>query len=903
MRNAPVRIVLIRAGKYEYAEVELDGALQIVGDNNMGKTTLINTLQFLYIDERNKMNFGSYSLDQSFEYYFPSQYSYVLFECRTLRGQAVIGWQGNSKASNVPPARFWYLGPYLREHFFTDSGQVREPRDVRANLALCELQLLPKPQQHREMLLVGAGTNGSGLGIVSLRDNDKFHQFRETLKNLLSLSTISQDQMRDRLLMLAGIQTDAVAVEARRVLGDDHDRLLKLKKELELFKSHASVIRELIDTFTKVQQLRGELMYRWTALKQQKQAFETGHREAVAAIDQQIAAEQAREQTATSEAKKKRGERDGFIAQKTTLENDLVRLDGLVKEFAGFGEELERAALGELEKQVFQTESILREAAMETIEEVQSKLEEVGEKIGAKEQAIDQFGELVVTALREKFKDDELSRIFGILNSEILELPLGRKGVTMTDQRAVIARLRQVLDRTSTEVYQDELLTVRYRLATAAVAKLQSIDTLRKELLHLETEQQRVEKLAVAVREREKYERGLTSLKQRKAKQADRIHRFDAFQQMQINEKEWRKDLANVHTSIAALDKTIQHLEKEEKIAAQTKTQIEAKRRETMRHFDEVMKQFERCRHPIFDAAPKAEAEVPPEFESAIAYYLKEQEREKELAQKLNLLFSEVQKHFADRFEAATEGETVRNLTEELDAVDKREEALSHEWNAHIHGLKSRFKQVLDDLNQVQTATTRLNKSFADVQVSDLREIKLLVEPNADTVGVIKRLAGLEELDLWANQAPLETALQRVREWLDKTPIIRISELFTLAVFVTAADGKVKHYRDFRQIESDGTTVAIKVLFNLLVLKSQLRKDDVAVPFFLDEIEKLDAANRRAVLQTAKALGFIAITAAPSAVGEVDACYFLEQRGTGSVKLTSDHRLELQPKTKAKTQL
>ena len=93
-------------------------------------------------------------------------------------------------------------------------------------------------------------------------------------------------------------------------------------------------------------------------------------------------------------------------------------------------------------------------------------------------------------------------------------------------------------------------------------------------------------------------------------------------------------------------------------------------------------------------------------------------------------------------------------------------------------------------------------------------------------------------------------------------------------VSVTAADGKIKHYRDFRQIESDGTTVAIKVLFNLLVLKSQLRKEDVAVPSFLDEIEKLDAANRRAVLQTAKALGFIAITAAPSAVGEVNTCCF-----------------------------
>ena len=97
-------------------------------------------------------------------------------------------------------------------------------------------------------------------------------------------------------------------------------------------------------------------------------------------------------------------------------------------------------------------------------------------------------------------------------------------------------------------------------------------------------------------------------------------------------------------------------------------------------------------------------------------------------------------------------------------------------------------------------------------------------------------------------------------------------------------------------VESDGTTVVLKVLFNLLVLKSQLRKDDVAVPFYLDEVERLDDANLRAVVQTAKALGFIAITAGPRAIGEVDACYFPEFLPSGRVWLTSQQRLDIRPK-------
>ena len=157
-------------------------------------------------------------------------------------------------------------------------------------------------------------------------------------------------------------------------------------------------------------------------------------------------------------------------------------------------------------------------------------------------------------------------------------------------------------------------------------------------------------------------------------------------------------------------------------------------------------------------------------------------------------------------------------------------------------------------------------------------------------------MAGVEELDLWADQTPLDTALKRLRELFENKSVIRVSELFTLGVSVTGADGKIKHYHECEQVESDGTTVTLKVIFNLLVIKSLLRKDDVAVPFFLDELEKLDAANCRAVLRTAKALGFIAITAAPRPVGEVDACYFLERRASGRVKLTSIHRLELRSK-------
>ena len=45
----PKRIILIRAGRYDYAEVFLGRSTHLVGQNNAGKTSLIATLQMLYV--------------------------------------------------------------------------------------------------------------------------------------------------------------------------------------------------------------------------------------------------------------------------------------------------------------------------------------------------------------------------------------------------------------------------------------------------------------------------------------------------------------------------------------------------------------------------------------------------------------------------------------------------------------------------------------------------------------------------------------------------------------------------------------------------------------------------------------------------------------------------------------
>lgn len=900
MRNGPTKIILINAGKYEYAEVELDGAIQIVGRNNSGKTTLINTLQFLYIDERSRMTFGSYTLDQTLDYYFSGEHSYVLFECRTLRGLAVVGWRGASKASGAAPERFFYLGPFRREDFLNDQGRVHAPKEISALLVDRDFQLLNKAAEHRSVLLSGAGQRNTGLGIVALNDGERFSDFRDTLKNLLNLANISQDQMRERLLMLAGLPPDYVAIDASHILGEDYAQLRRERDELKQFTAHKGDLQQIVELFRERQVLWGQLNYRWLDLKARKQKFDEAHAERLDALDRKVnaAAEAAKSDKAALGLK--RAEKELLLQEKAPIEAQVKKLDSDRKTFAAFAGQLEEVALENLERQLNDLLNCQQEASAETVDSVRVQLESAENKVAATTGSMQQFSRLAVTALREHFTDEEIARLFGILNPDLLGLVVGRTGITFSKQHEVVARLRELMARITGGVYQDAFMTVRLGPPGGVLSKFQSVETLEKELEREKANVTRLTALLQAVTQRDETAKRIEELRKQKQAQADRLAAYRQFQSDLVHENDWRGEVAVLEGRITTIAGTIVDLETAAEEHRVQLSNMEAEKRAGEAERREILKRYEECQKKIalFNAGPRADAEIPADFDSAVSFYLNEHRKESDLTSKFQTAFARLGV-FADRFKSNDEAESIRNLEQELIALPKREEVLQIRWSNHIHALKGRFQEVLNDLRLIESAKDKLNRELARVPVSDLKAVKLVVGHQSDEVSLIERLASVDELNLLDDTAPLDKVLDRVRSKMDRNPVTRIANLFTLGVVVTTADGKIKKYADFHQVESDGTTITIKVLFNLLVLKSLLHKDDVAIPFFLDEIETLDPANRRAVIQTAKKLGFIAITAAPSAVGEVDACYFLEPDKRGRVVLTNIQRLNLKPRVES----
>jgi hypothetical protein len=723
---------------------------------------------------------------------------------------------------------------------------------------------------------------------------EQFHHFRQTLKNLLTLSTITQEQMRDCLLMMADIPPDRTAFDARELFGDDYDRALNQGQKLAKFKEHKSFVEKLVEEFTEREVARGELVWRWTDLRAKRQKFEREHEEKLAKLREMELAAETKVKELEAELADRRNDVAVFSEQKGQITGPLKSLELQDKEFKGFPEELERTALANLKQ---------ANAEGESREKARQKLGLYGGLVKQKEQVITHFDKLAVTALRKHFTDEELNRGFRILNRELLAQPIGKEGIIVSREAEGLALLRDLLMRTDDGVYRDA--NVSFPLPTTGeepLAGLENVETAREQLREHQATLNRWTEILAAIEEREKIEEQL------KTKRVDafgklgkdgevlvegrerKLFRFEGHQKDKANEPQLRAELKKIEDTIKAANERIRKLETHLEKTKENERAVEGAIRKEEDEFNEVMGRFGQCVFPEFPTAARVPAEeVPADFDAAIALFLKQQEKQDKLSYEIDSHILQTEHWFADEYRGEDQAATVQLLREELEALPEKEEALVRNWNTLIEGLKATFDRVLKNMEHVASAATELNRAFAKVRVSNLKSVKLEVIEQSDLMTWIKRLATFDPGGLFSRDPQQESAITNFRATLQGKSIIRFADLFTLGVTVTRADDHRQSYHDLREIESHGTTISIKVLFNLLLLKGQLRRDDCAVPFYLDEIESLDDDNRQAILSEARRLGFIAVTAAPKAVSEVDALYFVQPQN-GKIVLRKRHR-------------
>lgn len=889
-RQGLARLIAIHCGKYDYACVDTDSSLHLVGPNNVGKTSLIALLQFLYIDDQRKMHF-SRSLEQTRRYYFPDAYSYVIFECMTPTGIQCLGVRGLGPLKMHDYARFAWTGKFEEEDFIDGDRRPLPFQKIKEKLSLKGYaELEPK---HLRAALTGVGdNNGVNLGLVPLRHRDYYERFRSAFCNLLRLSHLKQEELKELLLEIYDTEFQVRAIDLERGYTSQYAAIKRGTQEVRTLKNLVPDITKFLAHADERGRLRGRLPAVWAAIgaayEKNKNRLE---REAADIVARQRALEG--EQAGVRRAIEAGLERQIKTASAISRVNDaLAEVEQGRLRFADFVEDWKRErrrALGtEIENLAFQ----LRDAGEEPAGRVKARLDKAELDLEKARERLKNSAGNAASRLKEKLGAEKCEGVFKILNPELLGLPFSKDGITVTDEAAALKELNRLHDKLENGRFNAAGLSVNLAaLHGADFASFTNPEALKAVIESLERQLAKDREILKNIERTAE----LKKFKFQKQEEADAIDRelleFEAFSLKAAQAPQWRQQAAGLEKEATEIRQGQNRLENERERLREEAAALGRRGEETERQRRNLLKQRQGL-PPLPEgwpaAQPAAEQPVPEDFEELLALYRDNFAREEREDAQAQDYLARIEAATYSAFKAATEEETINKLRQQLEALPEKEKLAQEAWTSLAVSLKNAFKGLKRDLDTLKTKVSDLNRKLAEVDISNLDQVRLNAETRRDWDERLKALIAADETPLFADLSGADKALEELGALLGKYPQIKLQDLFDLHFEITRPGGETRRYPDLDRIESNGTTITIKVLINLLLLRGLLDSDKVVLPFYLDEASSLDRANLLAIMKTAGSLNFVPVLASPDALDAAEYVYFVrEENGRVSLDVNS----------------
>lgn len=886
VKRGLTRIVLIRSGGYDYAELELEHPTHLIAANNVGKTTLIAALQFLYIDDPRCMHFSK-ELSDTRRHYFPTTESAILFEAMTPTGFQVVGLRGKGPIHGYDFERFVFRGEYRRADFL-DGRIVRLWADVSQDLMARDLAFLEPKQLRHSLLGAGDAKGAPPLALVPLRRPNSYENFRFLFRNLLRLSRIDQEHLKNLFIDITRNRLRLTEIDPRRDFSELYAQVNREKVEVEGLRKVAPNLDTLVQAYERRQSLRLQGIGRWKAIDQQFRLEQLRVSERQVTIDIELAGISDAIQ-ACNDRESELGRLVNALSGEIALKKkEHERLDELAKSCRNFVEDLENATRSNLENERNNLIARIKKADPADRQQVEARIDELKGKLKLDEQFERRFASSFVNWLRqqERFTDSQIDDIFRILDPALLAGIVGPDEITIEDCAKLLQQLQQLLDCIDNAGFVAEGIFIHRQSlrADSAISKYQDLSAVRRRIIGMRKELGELDQTLVDIEERDRINRQIKEL-DNKLREAERRW------------KDWQ-DWQKLERGRTALATSLQQLEEERQTREQEKTDSSNDRISHANRRTTLKAEKERIESSLSRLADAIRALTPPPVEwetnatvliesgaldDLIGQYKSLWNEQTGAAQKLERLMEVFDKQPLSRYKADTEAETISTLKDELAALADREHDVQQLWQGLVDGMKGQFKSLLDSLEELRKEVARLTRALSGRAISNLKKVELELVAQKDLVGRLDAVLAEDNLPLFIDVDTQNKARRKVIEWLEEGKRIEILELFDLHVKVTNYAGHTDTFHSLADIHSEGTSTTVKVLIHLELLRNLLSDDEVSIPFFLDEVGKLDVKNLRGLVEHATGMSFVPILASPEPRDCVQNLYFLQSSGAGIV--------------------
>ena len=883
IRLGPTRLIVIRSGKYDYGEIDLSAAVHLVGPNNVGKTSLISLLQLLYIDKQQNMSF-SRPLDESKRYYFPDTTSYVIFEVLTPSGYQVITAHGLGKIKRNDFERFTYQGKFDPADFLDADRRVRDHRDVQLRLADRGFTTL-KPSQLRAALTGIGEAKGVHLGLVPIRHRDHYPRFRTVFQHLLRLSQIRQKELKALLLDLYRGDFRKTEIVLAKDMADRLNIIRKGQTEIHALRALSTDVTKMLEFVAARRQARIPMPAMWLRIGDASIRLRNK-------LDQELVEFTERKQDLIQLEHGFRKElteldtrRQETVKRSTLLERELGNLDAERDRFKGFVLEFKQQEQAELQKQIADLHVRLHAGRTEDGPTIKRRLTTLRRSRKELSLRLDNLTRSIGVDIATLLPDaDKRQAIFKILDARLLQLPRNETGITVTDKGKLeswLAELQRSLDASG---FRGQGVHVNLSTLPAPdLAQFLDADRIEADLTETDHELARHEEILAAITEAEQLDANRARLQDQRDVLVHEIGDWHQYQSRLTEEPVIRTELeqlvgvqAELKTALDLTNESMRDLKDQDHELASQIAGAQAAQQKLSLALAEMRPPEPEWSDLAGEESPVDQSGNLP-FDDLARRYQRLQNDQFKFDERVKDRLRSIENRTYDKYPAAEEEATIAKLQQEIEALPEREAAIEDLWRALTVDLRSSFKALWQDLELLKGRVTTLNRQLAQATVSNLEQVRLLIEERQEWGRKIQDMLAFDEMPLFADQTKTDAAVEEVGKLLDQHEKIQLSDLFGFRFEITTTGGQMRRYENLDSIESNGTTITIKVLINVLLLRELINREEVQIPFYLDEASSLDFDNLAAIVAYSQERGFVPVLASPDPMEAAEHLYFISE--------------------------
>jgi thiol-disulfide isomerase/thioredoxin len=883
------RLAILNSDIYSKADIELSDcdSMQIVGPNNIGKSTLIYALNFLYIIDGKQMTFsGNRTGDKTtFNHYFPSiNSSYIVFEIFKKRYYCIL------VKKNAEGSLDYYKidSDYKEEQYFvqTSEGQKLKKFDtLLADLSSTGIEY-SKYSNRRDLFNFVYQKGKKNNGVVWLNEGASQDQreitnnFSKIYRYLINSKLIDNKTLKESLIIADNKENEQVEFSKKNQ--KDIQTLLKHNRDIKIIRSiqkSFSDFKELVNQYKAKNQILSEIVFAFEGLYSsvnielnskvvQQRKERENHR---VKLNEELTPNQ-------SKFTKLVGGLEVTISQKQTNINNLKEKIAKIKSYEGI--DFLKQSFGNLDKERKDIESRLTQIENQNLNsrDLEKKISTLNQEISKLDGQIETYSNLLIHQISKNEKDKEL--LNAILSDSITALP-------KENIQSGIEKLADVM-----KIF-DGAITIPKDLKGKPIP---SIDDLKLQRETAIKEKASNEKLLLIAKDLEKYRSELSSV------------------QTKIKETEKKIEELN---SLPELERNYTGLEEELKILFQKRDDTEKELKQTT----ELITRVNEAINILSEDINKAENRI----KEIQGWKVKIEQSgiipiEYQTNETLDNLFKNFEKNSTEResiknnkerlFENlktktetvfASEDEFIKYLDSELATLDDKQKSIdallkniSTQFSIPCKTLHSKFQEFEAFVNN------QFNSKIRKIKISDIDSLSIEIIPNENLIKDLKKIMDIRDLTselIFDDQSENLTILNR---YLDNQSVIDFNNLFDIKLHLDKK-GKHKIFDLRNQVESDGTDKMIRSVLIMSIISQIIVKDiENKIVIFIDEVLTIDPENRSELVKFCEENYFTPIFASiPPMVDGFDK-YYLVRRSKGKIVLSENNGNVIYRKPKVK---